>query len=90
MAGNKKISSSRKTSPPHIDGVTDRAAIAQHFGNTYNSLYNSIPVDLSGIYMNVNKSVLSDPLDDYTLCLDVVNKAVSKLKTEKQDGGKGL
>ena len=47
-------------------------------------------MDLSGIYMKVNKSVLSDPLDDYTLCLDVVNKAVSKLKTEKQDGGKGL
>ena len=40
--------------------------------------------------MKVNKSVLSDPLDDYTLCLDVVNKAVSKLKTEKQDGDKGL
>ena len=86
----RKISSSRKTSPPHIDGVTDRADIAQHFGNKYNSLYNSIPVDLSGIYMKVNKSVLSDPLDDYTLCLDVVNKAVSKLKTEKQDGDKGL
>ena len=86
----RKISSSRKTNPPQIDGVTACADIAQHFGNKYNSLYNSIPVDLSGIYMKVNKSVLSDPLDDYTLCLDVVNKAVSKLKTEKQDGDKGL
>ena len=35
--------------------------------------------------------MLSDPLDDYTLCLYVVNKSVSKLKTKKrQDGDKGL
>ena len=73
-----------------IDGVTDRADIAQHFGNKYNSLYNSIPVDLSELYTKVDKSVLSDPLDDYTLCLNVVNKTVSKLKAEKQDGNKGL
>ena len=40
--------------------------------------------------MKVNKSVLSDPLDDYTLCFHVDNKAIFKLKTEEQDGYKGL
>ena len=47
-------------------------------------------MDLSELYTKVDKSVLSDPLDDYTLRLNVVNKTVSKLKAEKQDGNKGL
>ena len=86
----RKIAVSRKTSPLHIDVVTDRGDIAHHFGNKNNPVYKSIPVDLSEIYMKVDKSVLSDPLDDYTSCLDVVNEAVSKLKTETQDSDKGF
>ena len=40
----RKIAVSHKTSPLHIDVVTDRGDIEHHFGNENNPVYNSIPV----------------------------------------------
>ena len=79
-----------KVTPPHIDGHTDSSDIADMFRDKYQILFNSVPSDTSHIYDFLNEAVRRDDAGDYDITTGIIDKAISRLKSEKNDGDKGL
>ena len=86
----KKMKYSANKRAPHIDGITGSENIAALFADKYNELYNSVPSDIYDIIQHINENIENDSEDDYSVRLDIIDKAISKLKSEKSDGDKGL
>ena len=64
--------------------------MAEHFGNKYETLYNSVPSDLESVKREISCSIHSDSDAEFQLDEIIINKAIQKLKSEKLDGDKGL
>ena len=79
-----------KVTPPHIDGHTDSSDIADMFRDKYQILFNSVPSDTSHVYDFLNEAVRRDDAGDYDITTGIIDKAISRLKSEKNDGDKGL
>ena len=87
----KKINSCHRT-PESVNSLTDPKSIAQLFAHNYETLYNSVANDNK--IMNDVLDYINDGLDhcleETKVTVNMVKKAVKKLKKEKNDGDKGL
>ena len=86
----QKMKPQSKVTPPHIDGHTDSSDIADMFRDKYQILFNSVPSDTSHVYDFLNEAVRRDDAGDYDITTGIIDKAISRLKSEKNDGDKGL
>ena len=83
-----KIKPRSKAIPPHIDGLTDNMDICDSFAKRYKTLYNSLPSDCDIIEERIKQCVKETNKCHFNL--EHINKAINKLKKQKDDGDKGL
>lgn len=90
----KRIRSNKAGSSCIIDGLSESISIAKLFASQYRELYTSVPYDcdeMSRIQNEVEEVIVKN--SDYMECkIDFydVKRAVSCLKSNKNDGGTGL
>ena len=76
----KKIKPDHNTRPPHIDGWSHPEQVAEHFGNKYETLYNSVPSDLESVKREISRSIHGDSDAEIQLDEIIIDKAIKKLK----------
>ena len=86
---NKKMKPQSTVTPPHSNGHTD-SDIANMFRDKYQILFNCAPSDTSHIYDFLNEAVKRDDAGDYDITIGIINKSISRLESETNDGDKGL
>ena len=88
----KKIKSKR-TIAPSIDGHSQSEAVAEHFANKYEALFNSVPSDnnvMNDICEYINKNCKETSEFDRVITDNDITCALKMLKADKSDGQSGL
>ena len=86
----KKMRPSTCAKPPQIDGKRTSKDINGIFYSKYQDFYNSVPSDVSEVESFVKRNISNVDPDDFEVDGELINKAISMLKPNKNDGDKGL
>ena len=86
----KKMRPNACAKPPQIDGKRTRKDINGIFYFKYQDLYNSVPSDVNEVESFVKRNTNNVDPDDFEVDGELINKAISMLKPNKNDGDKGL
>ena len=76
--------------PPQIDGKRTSKNINGTFYSKYRDLYNSVPSDVSEAESLVKRNINNVDPDDFEVDGELIDKAISMLKPNKNDGDKSL
>ena len=86
----KKMRPNAYAKPPQIDGKRTSKDINGIFYCKYQDLYNSVSSDVNEVESFVKRNINNVDPDDFEMDRELINKAISKLKPNKNDGDKGL
>ena len=90
----RKLESASKPVPNTIDGLSNKAEIANNFASKYSELYKSVPTsasDLEALRECISDDMTKCSIYDLTqtVCYADIEKSILKLKRGKSDGSRG-
>ena len=87
----RKMNKNNRSTPPHVDGITEQEEITKLFERKYKDLLNCVSYEekeMHHIMNEVNYNITEDEREHIVSEKEIM-KAIKKLKTDKYDGSEG-